>query len=322
MIYKIKPAHRKVIIVTGCATGLGLELAHELYEKAQYHVVITARQHSISELKAIFNETDRFIIRSLDVTNDDNIYQLVNEIALLWGRVDCIINNAAICFRGVIEHMDADSELLQLKTNYLGPMSLTRAVLPIMREQGGGQIINISSVSGMMAMPTMASYSASKHAREGATEALWYEARPFGINVSLIELGFLNSDSFKRVLLSKKADISSRLNGPHSEYYRSMTPFIERLMKLTWAKPKYIANRIVNLLERKNPPLRVALTADVFIFSLMKRILPSQLFHSILFWLLPDSLKWGHREKQRFNKRVPVEASARRTHRIDRATGN
>ena len=83
-------------------------------------------------------------------------------------------------------------------------MALVRAALPIMREQRAGKVINVSSVSGMLAMPTMGSYSASKHALEGATEALWYEARPFGITVNLAQLGFVNSDAFKRVVLSKK----------------------------------------------------------------------------------------------------------------------
>jgi short-subunit dehydrogenase len=311
MTYKLKPESRKVIIVTGCGAGLGLELARELYLKPRYHVVITARAHSIEALRAEFAASDRFIIRTLDITNDDNIYKLVNEIAVLWGRVDCIINNAAICYRGVIEHMDSESELLQLKTNYLGPMSLTRAVLPIMREQRSGQVINISSVSGMLAMPTMASYSASKHALEGATESLWYEAKPFGISVSLIQLGFLNSDAINKVVLSKKAEMSSRLNGPHSEYYRSMTPFIEKLMRMTWAKPKNVAVKIINLLESKNPPLRVGLTADVFIFEVMRRFLPSRLFHWILFIMLPDSLKWGAREKRIHKKsRLPTQASS------------
>lgn len=297
---------KKVVLVTGCGSGLGLELARALSQRPNYCVVITAREHSIPALEAEFGHLPSAMVRALDVTDDEQIYRLVNEVARALGRVDCIINNAAICYRAVIEHMDSEAELLQLKTNYLGPMSLTRAVLPIMREQGDGQIINISSVSGMLAMPTMASYSASKHALEGATEALWYEARPFGIKVSLVELGFVNSDSFRKVVLSKKALMSTRLNGPHNEYYRSMGPFVEKLMKMSWAQPKNLAEKIIGLIESPSPPLRVGFTHDVFLFSLMKRILPSRLMHNLLFWLLPDSLKWGRHFSDRRRRKNSV----------------
>lgn len=282
-----------VVLVTGCSSGLGLELARQLSQRADLRVVITARPSSLHQLEQEFAPTDRILIRQLDITDDDNIYQLVNEVACLWGRIDCVINNAGVCFRAVVEHMDVDSELVQLKTNYLGPMSLIRAVLPILREQGCGQIINISSVSGMLAMPTMASYSASKHALEGATEALWYETRPFGISVSLVELGFLRSQSYKNVVLSRKAQISAQLAGPHSEYYRSMGPFIERLMNLSPSTPERVAGRVLKLIGMKSPPLRVTATVDVVVFSLMKRFLPAFMLNRILYWMLPGSIRWG-----------------------------
>ena len=284
---------RPVVIVTGCSSGLGRELARELFARRDLNVVITARSRSIQDLRMEFADSMRFLVRELDITDDEHIYRLVNEIACLWGRVDCVINNAAVCFRAVVEHMDVDAELVQLKTNYLGPMSLIRAVLPIMREQGRGQIVNVSSVSGMLAMPTMGSYSASKHALEGATEALWYEARPFGIDVTLVELGFIRSESYKNVVLSKKAQMSTRLAGPHSEYYRSMAPFIERLMMLSPSSSKGVAKKILKLIGKQSPPLRISATIDVFLFGLLKRLLPDFLLNRILYLMLPGSIRWG-----------------------------
>ena len=284
---------KPVIIITGCGSGIGYELAQKLYLKDEFNVVITARKKTLLVLQSKFDETDRFILRELDVTNNDNINSLVQEVVEKFGRVDAIINNAAVCYRAVIEHMDDDSELLQLKTNYLGPMSLTRAVLAIMREQGSGNIINISSVSGMLAMPTMGSYSASKHALEGATESLWYEAKPFGIKVNLVQLGFVNSDSFKRVLYSKKAALSAALSGPHSDYYTSMTPMIEMLMSWSLSTSSRVAEQIINLIKKPNARLRVALTADAIIFSILKRIIPSRFLNQFLYLLLPGSTKWG-----------------------------
>jgi len=285
--------NQRVIIVTGCSSGLGLALVKKLFLRSDLNIVATARLGSLAIITDIFTESKRFIMRELDITNDDNIYALIHEVTLLWGRVDAVINNAAICFRAVVEHMDFDSELMQLKTNYLGPMALIRSVLPIMREQRSGLIINVSSVSGMLAMPTMGSYSASKRALEGATEALWYETRPFGIKVNLVQLGFINSSSFKRVVLSNKAKISVALNGPHSEYYRSMTPMIEKLMSLSFSSTDKIAAKIVKLLDKPKERLRLPLTLDAVIFAILKKLIPSSVFENFLYILLPGSLKWG-----------------------------
>lgn len=289
----VKKLHKPVVIVTGCGSGIGLELVRQLSQRHDIITIATTRARSLPVLKAQFKESNRFLIRELDITNDDDIYSLINEITAKFKRVDVIINNAAVCFRAVIEHMDVESEQLQLKTNYLGPLALIRAALPIMREQRSGSIINISSVSGMLAMPTMGSYSASKHALEGATEALWYEGRPFGINVNLVQLGFVHSDSFKKVVLSKKAEMSVKLNGPHSEYYTSMTPMIEMLMKFSVSSSAKVATKIVKLIDKPTAQLRLPFTPDARLFGLMKKLIPSCIINRFLYLLLPGSLKWG-----------------------------
>lgn len=302
---------QKIVLITGCATGLGKALVETLGRNPQYKIIATARAHRLDDMRAMFVESENLIVRELDVTNESNIFSLVNEIANMWGRIDVLVNNAGICYRSVVEHMDRESEMIQLETNYLGPMSLIRSVLPIMREQMYGQIINISSVSGMVSMPTMGSYSASKHALEGATESLWYEARPYGIKVSLVEPGFINSDSFKNILLPKKAKLSAKLKGPHSEYYKSMSPFIESLMKWAFATPESIAHKVARLIEQKNPPLRLRVTMDAVVFSFLRKLLPEFMFHKVMFLLLPGSRLWGHRSY--FGNRVrskKINASA------------
>lgn len=286
---------QKIVLITGCATGLGKALVETLSRNPRYKIIVTARAHRLEHLREMFHESDKLLIRELDVTNESNIFSLVNEVANMWGRIDVLVNNAGICYRSVVEHMDRESEMIQLETNYLGPMSLVRSVLPIMREQMNGHIINISSVSGMVSMPTMGSYSASKHALEGATESLWYEAKPYGIKVSLVEPGFINSDSFKNILLPKKAKLSAKLKGPHSEYYNSMSPFIESLMKWAFATPESIAHKIETLIEKKNPPLRLRVTLDAVVFSFLRKLLPEFMFHKVMFLLLPGSRLWGHR---------------------------
>jgi len=197
---KGKPSlYKPVIMITGCGSGLGLAVAELLYKQDQYRLVVTARNRSVKMLKEKFPESDRLMIRELNVALEKQRKNLIEEIERTWGGVDILVNNAGISYRAVVEHMTDEDEFLQIQTNYLGPMGLIRLVQPKMRERGRGKIINISSVSGMLAMPTMGAYSASKYALEGASEALWYEMRPLGINVVLIQPGFINSNSFKHV---------------------------------------------------------------------------------------------------------------------------
>lgn len=287
----------RVVIVTGCSSGIGLELVSLLHSEGGYRVVACVREAWLEPMRKQFPENANFVWHELDLTKSFHVPALIHDISARWGRIDVLVNNAAVCFRAVVEHMDPESEELQLKTNYLGPMELTRAVLPIMREQRSGHIINVSSVSGMVAMPTMGSYSASKHALDAATEALWYEARPLGISINLVQLGFVNSNSFRRVQLSKKAAISLAVGGPHSEYYQSMTPMIEQLMAVSLLSSSAIAKRILNLIHRPASRLLVAMTPDAVVFSILKKLIPSFIFHRLLYWLLPGSVKWGGRWK-------------------------
>ncbi len=145
-----------------------------------------------------------------------------------------------------------------------------------------------------MAMPTMGSYSASKFALEGASEALWYELKPWGINVTLIEPGFIHSNSFKNVYLSDKAKHSILKNDTYNIYYLSMRDFIEKIMKMAISTSGDIADKIITVVKDKNPPLRVCATIDAYFFSYLRRILPRAIYHAILYRNLPNIKKWGN----------------------------
>jgi short-subunit dehydrogenase len=176
-------------------------------------------------------------------------------------------------------------------------MELTRLALPGMRRRRCGRIINISSVGGMMAMPTMGLYSASKFALEGASEALWYEMRPWNVHVTLVQPGFINSESFQRVRLSRDAEAMRAVDGDaYREVYDSMTPFIEGLMNHAFATPDTVARRILETVERRNPPLRVSATIDARVFYMVRRLLPRRLYHWILYRCLPHVRSWGPRD--------------------------
>lgn len=287
--------NKPVCLITGCGSGLGLALAQTLEKAQEFRIIVTARKKSIPLLKEYFNENENVRIRELDVTSEDQRNAVVSESYRDWNGVDVLVNNAGISYRSVIEHMDDESELYQLNTNYLGPMALIRQVIPGMREKGCGKIINVSSVSGMMAMPTMASYSASKHALEGATEALWYEMKPFGIKVSLVQPGFIHSSSFQKVYYSKKAKLSEALEGPYADYYANISPFIEKIMNYSTTTPEKISKKMLKIIKEWNPPLWVPVTPDAFLFFFLRKILPRRLFHEIMYRFLPNSNIWGKR---------------------------
>lgn len=285
----------KTVLVTGASTGLGLALSELLIEATDFHLVLTARETSFERFsqRGII-ENERVWLRPLDVTVASQREDRVNEIDDVLGGVDILINNAGIAYRAVVEHVTEPERLAQMDVNFRSPMELARLVLPSMRAKRAGKIINVSSVGGMMAMPTMAAYSASKFALEGASEALFYEVKPWGINVSLIQPGFINSVSFQRVVHTELSDesIVSR-NEPYHNHYRYMNSFIERLMGAAFATPQRVARKILKTAQQKNPPLRIPATIDAHLFGMMRRFLPQRLSHWMLYRNLPKIKKWG-----------------------------
>lgn len=288
-----------VVLVTGASSGIGLALARALEDRPRTRSVITARQTTISKLaEAGLHENDRMLIRPLDVTQEDQRTALIQEIDDRWGGVDVLINNAGIAYRSVVEHMSPQEAVHQLSTNFLGPMELTRLVLPGMRHKRAGRILNISSVSGMMAMPTMGTYTASKFALEGASEALWYEVKPWNIHVTLVQPGFIRSASFKNIYLSIRAEEAMENDcAAYNHVYQRMGPFIERLMLRSRVTPEQIARLTLSTLDKPNPPLRLPATLDAKFFFLLRRLLPRKIYHSLLYHSLPGIREWGPDEE-------------------------
>lgn len=283
----------KVVVLTGSSGGIGMALlrrAHQLNMRVMA-TALTDSMHLITE--SGFRESDRLIIRPLDLRDPSNIDSVVKETLMRWGRIDVLINNAGISYRGVAEQMSAEEELEQMTVNYLGPMSLTRRVLSVMRMQRSGHVVNVSSVGGMMSMPTMSSYSASKWALEGASEALWYEMRPFGVSVTLVEPGFINSDAFRKVRMPRAAQSLPDDVNPYKEYYTNMTRFVTWLMEHSLATSASVASVILRQVRKKHPPLRVQATLDAWIFNALRRFLPRRLYHPLLYLMLPGIKTWG-----------------------------
>lgn len=308
-IFKKCDERPRVVLITGASTGLGLALVRELHGSGQFHVIATARRSSLPRFgeQGLF-ESERLWIRPLNVLSKNDRDAVIREANEKLGGIDVLVNNAGYCLRGVVEQVNETERLKQIDTNFRAPMALIRGVLPYMRRKRSGHIINISSVGGMMAMPTMSIYSASKFALEGATEALWYEVRPWNIKVSLIQPGFIHSDSFKRVELTRESRRSiADKNNPYYYHYSSMAPFIARMMRLSPTTPEKIAGRIHSVINSGNPPLRIPVTIDAYFFGILRKFLPRRLFHALMYYSLPRVYRWG--EDDHYFAEEPTEST-------------
>ena len=286
----------RTVLLTGASTGLGLAIAR-LLVKSDMRVLLTARESSIQRFAADgIEENERIHFRPLDVTNASQRNAIVDEANRKWGGIDVLINNAGITYRAVVEHVTEEERLAQMNVNFRSPMDLIRLVLPSMRAKRAGRILTVSSVGGMMAMPTMAVYSASKFALEGAHEALWYEAKPWNIKVSLVQPGFIHSDAFQRVYYTVESDRAEREEEAiYHGHYANMAPFIARLMKWSPATPESVAKIVMKTMTRNHPPLRMPATIDAWGFSLLRRLLPRRVYHNLLYRSLPKVNTWGEK---------------------------
>lgn len=290
-----RPLDRPVVLITGASAGLGLVLARQLLARDRYRLVLTARAQSLGRFaEAGIAPSDDVMLAGLDVIDEHARASVVADVRARFGGVDVLVNNAGVSYRAVVEHVSEAEFIAQMTVNYEAPMDLARLCLPHMRQQRSGRIINVSSVGGMMAMPTMAVYSASKFALEGATEALWYEVRPWNIHVTLVQPGFINSKSFENTLYTAESHFSAtHPESPYAPHYEHMSGFITRMMQRVPATHDSVARKIVKTIERKHPPLRIAATLDARLFGLIRRYLPRRFYHWLLYRNLPHIKDWG-----------------------------
>ena len=294
----VKP-HSRVVLLTGASAGIGLAIARRLMNREDLMLVLTARPSSLARFDdAGIVESDRLWLRPLEITSGEDRERLVEEIDRELGGVDVLINNAGITYRSVVEHVTEKERIHQMGVNFRGPMELSRLCLPRMREKRAGKILNISSVGGMMAMPTMGVYSASKFALEGASEALFYEVKPWNIQVSLLQLGFIRSDAFMKVPYTEHSRCASEnREDSYYKHYECMTNFIGTWMRRSRTSPEQVAKKVERMINRRRLPLRVKGTPDAVLFSIMLRTLPAPFYHWILYQNLPCVKKWGHPKK-------------------------
>lgn len=196
----------KVALVTGCSSGIGFETALALARDG-YYTFATMRDTSKSDIKEIAQKENLPIeVVKLDVNNEQDIISTIKKITDNKNRIDVLVNNAGYGQFGCTEDITVDDFRKQFETNFFSIVRLIQEVLPIMRKQESGVIVNVSSVVGRMGLPGSPAYISSKFALEGLTECLRYEIGQFGINATLIEPGVIKTNFFKSMKIpeSKK----------------------------------------------------------------------------------------------------------------------
>jgi len=279
-----------VVLITGAARGLG-RVSALAAARAGATVIATARAESLEGLESLRGEVPGIEAAVLDVRQESQCFAVISDCIARHGRLDALVNNAAVTYRALIadaEHEDIDE---QLSTNFLGPLHLIRAVLPHMKARGAGRIVNVSSVAGMMAMPTMGMYSATKFAIEGLSESLWYEARFHGIHVSLVEPGFTRNGALEHIRYCRRARdlIANATDG--KSFYQVFDEFVAEQYRRFGSEEHEVVAAVMRALTDRHPALRYPATRDATFFYWLRRLLPRRFYHWLLYRELPRS---GH----------------------------
>lgn len=243
----------KVWFITGSSRGLGRNLTEAVLESGD-KVAATARDISqLNDLKERFK--DQILPLKLDVTNYDQVREAVNEAVQYFGRIDVLVNNAGFGIIGAAEAYTSEQVRNQLETNLYAPIEITRAVLPFMRKQGSGRILQISSVGGRVGNPGLTMYQAAKFGLGGFTEALAKEVAPLGILVTSVEPGGFRTD-WAGASMTYAEDIEGY------ETVKQRTDFFKGGTFVPVGDPEKAAKVMVDLASHPNPPVHLVLGSE------------------------------------------------------------
>jgi NAD(P)-dependent dehydrogenase (short-subunit alcohol dehydrogenase family) len=261
---------QKTVLITGCSSGIGHCVAAGLKQRG-YRVFATARRTESVEMLL----EEGFESLQLDLSDSESIHQAFRQIMQQTdGQLYALFNNGAFGLPGAVEDLSRENLKYQFETNVFGWLELTNLVIPVMRKQGYGRIIQNSSVLGFVAMPFRGAYNASKYAIEGLSDTLRLELRGTGIYVSLIEPGPITSQFRANAVTAMKQNIDIE-NSVHREKYIGV---LERLNKQGPAAPftlppEAVLKRVLHALESRQPKPRYYVTFPTYLFGYLKRLL-------------------------------------------------
>ena len=276
-----KGDRQKVAIVTGSSSGIGYATSLMLARKGFYTYASVRNINKSASLESIAN-AERLPLKliQLDVTDDSSVKDAVEKIVLEKGRIDVLVNNAGYGLFGAFEDLSLDEIKAQFETNFFGVIRVTQHVLPIMRTpaNGGGVIVNVSSINGLIAFPVISAYVGTKFAIEGLSESIAYELEPFGIKVILIEPGAIGSNFMKGSVLPKRA------LDPQSPYSELVQKFSVKTSSQhdNATQPEEVAKTIFQAISIEKPEFRYVVGNDAVSLLEARKNMPYSEFQKMI----------------------------------------
>src|SRR6267378_8308652 len=249
----------QTVLVTGASSGIGQATARLLAEQG-FKVFGTARKPQASQ-------SSNITMVPLDVRSDDSVRACVERV----GPIDVLVNSAGYSLMGAAEETSVEEAKAQLETNFFGVVRMVNAVLPGMRAAGRGKIINISSLAGNTAIPYSAFYSASKFAVEGYSESLWYEIRPLGISVSLVEPGFVNTP------IGEASPAAARPLPAYDATRKRMLAAFGHALE-GGIPAEHVARRVLQIIGQREPRLRYRVGTQATWLPRVRNVVPWKVY--------------------------------------------
>jgi NAD(P)-dependent dehydrogenase (short-subunit alcohol dehydrogenase family) len=268
-----------VAIVTGSSGGIGLATSLAL---ARNGYLTYATMRNLAKRDSIQSVADKqhlpIRVVQLDVTDENSIKKAIQSILSEAGRIDLLVNNAGYALTGAFEDIGIDEIEAQYETNVFGVIRVTQTVLPTMRKQGSGRIINISSGAGRIGYPGGSAYVSSKFALEGLSESMAYEIEQFGIKTVLVEPGFVRTNFGDNIVIAKKTQDP---NSPYSQMMQAMSSIRGKMLENA-ADAELVAKIVVEAATAKEPNLRYLAGKDVQQMVAAKKSMSDEEFQKMM----------------------------------------
>lgn len=272
-------SNQKVSIVTGSSSGIGLETALTLARNGYFTYATMRNPEKDAPIKnALKKENLSIKVIQLDVIDDESLKNAIDHVTSEAGRIDVLVNNAGYGLVGALEELSMEEIKAQYETNLFGLVRVIQAVLPTMRKQRSGRILNLSSGAGLFGYPGGSAYVSSKFAVEGLSESMAYELEPFGIRVILIEPGFVQTNFASSMVIAKKAQDPT---SPYSQMMQRIAASSSELAK-SGSSADLVANVILDAVTNPNPRLRYLVGKDVEAWAASKKSMDESEFFNMI----------------------------------------
>ena len=275
-------AEEKVAIVTGSSTGIGYETSLALARNGFYTYATMRKLEGESEQTiTTISKSENLPLQviQLDVNNDKSVIDAIDRIIEKKKRIDVVINNAGYALIGDLEETSMHQIREQFETNFFGAVRVMQRIIPIMRKQTSGKIVNITSMGGRIAIPLDSIYHATKFALEGLSESIQYELTPFGIKVILIEPGAVESNFWKNLkIATKESDPNS---SPYRQIENNMSEALKQMVQNTTPSSE-VAKVILQAVTLDNPDFRYVIGKDAAMIIEARRNMSDREFENLM----------------------------------------